>query len=281
MSKFAALIVEDTTDIQRSYKRAVERQGGEACVVSSLIEAVEAIKRRLFSVALIDVRLSEDDETNVDGLKVLEFIRKIGDPTNAILITGYGSFNIAREAFHQHDVFEGLEKGVALDVIESAIQRAQQQFSERMRNQKISYSSLLKGKSAQWEWEDRALRATSPTGGMDGLSRFLEGLLRDFTPLLSHKDDESCIVYDQLKIACGRFWSRGRGAAVLVAFGNKNEVRALESDPRPESRVQSLLNTPLELGSVLKKLESHALYGIVRELANQDYSQYAKIDGPK
>jgi ActR/RegA family two-component response regulator len=276
MTKFAALIVEDTPEYQELYRRAVERQGGDAYIVSCLDDAIAAIKRRLYPVAIIDVRLSEDDETNIDGLKVLEFMREFGDRTNAILITGYGSFQIAREAFRQYEVFEGLEKGVALDVIEATIRRAYQSFAEPQQDVGASYSNTLKGREhALWEWENRALKVASSTGGMDGLYRFFDGLLRDFVPLIPNANEAGCLIYDQKKLACGRFWSRGCGAAVLISFGNRDEVRRLESEISPTFLTEGLhYESSVELGAVLKKFSSHGIYGLVRKLVDQDYSQY-------
>jgi ActR/RegA family two-component response regulator len=279
MNQFATLIVEDTPDIQGSYQRAVERQGGLPVITSSYNDAVAAVKRRLFSVAIIDVRLSEDDETNVDGLRVLEFIKKTGDATKTILITGYGSFQIAREAFRDLEVFEGLEKGVSLSSIESTIKRAHEAFEKESSEKKPDYTNMLKGSSiALWDWEDKARRMCMPTGGIDGLYRFLETLLQSFSPLTTDEDGAGCFVNDANRIAAGSFWSRGQGIGVLIAFGKKAEVLKLQTGTTPPHLNNIFHEGAPSLGPLLKKAESHGVYGIVRKLEDQSFSPFDTSD---
>ena len=275
MNQFATLIVEDTSDIQESYKRSIERKAGIPIVAATYDEAIAAVKRRFFPVAIIDVRLSEDDETNVDGLRVLEFIHQVGNSTKAILITGYGSFEIAREAFKKYQVFEGLEKGVSLATIENTIDRALQRFKEQSTHAKPSYSEMLNGSlTALWEWEDRALRLFSPKGGAEGLYRFLATLLPEFIPLIQDAHKLGCSINDSKKVAAGIFWSRGRGLPVLIAFGQKAAVVKLQSDSEPADLKDLFPNTALRVGALIKKAELHGLYGIVRELANAEFSLF-------
>jgi ActR/RegA family two-component response regulator len=277
MSKFAALIVEDTPDIRGSYRRAIERQGGDPVLAATYDEAVAAVKRRFFPVAIIDVRLSEDDEANVDGLRVLEFIRKVGDETKAILITGYGTFQIAREAFRQHDVFEGLEKGVSLSVVEATIAKARRAFDdEAAKASKFNYAVILKGaKAAVWEWEDRAMRMSSNRSGADGLYHFLDSLLHEYPPLLQDHDKMGCSIDDSKKVAAGVFWSRGQGDAVLIAFGQKSEVTKFERGVDRAGLEAILFTEGPHLGSVLRKAESHGFYGIVRKVEDRDFSLFS------
>jgi ActR/RegA family two-component response regulator len=279
MSQLATLIVEDTPDIQDSYKRAVERQGGYPVIATSYVDAIAAVKRRLFPVAIIDVRLSKDDETNLDGLRVLEFIRKAGDGTRAILITGYGSFQIAREAFKHHEVFEGLEKGVSLSIIETTIGKAHQSFQEESRETNLNYSAMLKGSAdPQWEWEDRALRMCSPKGGADGLYRFFEALLRDFAPLLQDIHKVGCSINVSEKTGAGLFWSRGQAEAVLIAFGQKAQIVKIQSESDPLELKEIFHKRLSRLGPLLKKVESHGVYGIVRKLEDQDFSSFGSSE---
>ena len=276
MITFSALIVEDTPDFQDIYSRAVRRLEGEVVVASSYEEAIHAIQRRSFAVAIVDVRLSEEDETNVDGLRVLEFVRKIGDRTKAILITGHGTFQIAREAFRRYDVFEGLEKGVPLAEIEAAIGRARQTFTKDSSKEKISYSPLLKPPTGPlWEWEDRAIRACSPKGGADGLYRFFDAFLRDLTPLIPHATAHGCLINDVKKLVAGLFWSRPLGQAVLIAFGHKSEVSKLENKPRPSELSELFFNVDLPiLAGTIKRTDSYGVYGVIITLGQQDFSAF-------
>jgi ActR/RegA family two-component response regulator len=276
VSKFATLIVEDTVAYQQSYRRAVERQEGEAVIASSYDEAVQAIRRRLFPVAIVDVVLSEKDETNMDGLKVLEFISRMGDTTNSVLITGYGTFQVAKEAFRTHDVFEGLQKGAPLSTVETTISRAYEKFQERSSREKLTYTPVLKGPVGPlWEWEDRALRACSPKGGADGLYRFLDSLLRDLIPLIHYASLHGCIVDDKERVVMGLFWSRRVGQAVLLAFGQKTAVLKLQNEAEP-AQLKALMPSveSLQLERTIKRVEAYGICGLVRLLAEQDFDKF-------
>ena len=50
--------------------------------------------------AIIDIRLSEDDETNKDGLLLLDWMKKQGFHTKVIMISAYKDFDYAVEALN-------------------------------------------------------------------------------------------------------------------------------------------------------------------------------------
>ncbi|MGJ4999456.1 response regulator [Bradyrhizobium sp. HKCCYLS3077] len=219
MNEFTVLIVEDTPHYQAIYSRAVKRRGGVPLVADTLEKAISAISRQQFCVSLIDIRLDEVDDKNEDGLTVLQHIREVGDPTEAIVVTGHGSMKIGWEA-HLNSAFATFAKrDMHYSELEDSISKALDSFKTKIRRTTVKYSELLRPPTEQvWEWEDRVLRACSPKGGADGLYKCLSDLLRDLTPLLKNIDRSGCTIVSH-GIAAGIFWSRRIAAPILICFG--------------------------------------------------------------
>jgi ActR/RegA family two-component response regulator len=270
MSDFAVLIVEDTPHYQDIYARAVERQKGLPVIAHTLERAVMAVKQRAFPVAIVDIRLADRDEKNEDGLKVLQFIRKMADGTNAIVITGYGSMKIGWEA-HLNSAFATFSKAdVALSAIEEAISKAAQKYKRPFPSEKTRYSEALKERlDRSWAWEDRVLRTCAPKGGADGLYRFLGDFLPDLSPLLQYEPKQGCRIVEDRKLAIGIFWSRQIGQPILLAFGRTKP----ESDQLDAELVRSFPGI-FKLGPSVKETSSNGMYGVARVLQDQGFDSF-------
>ena len=78
-----ALVVDDEPSWSEVYQRALWRVGVDRVEVTDTYEgAATAIDALRFAVAVVDIGLAVDDDTNVDGLRVMEKIRTAGDPTS-------------------------------------------------------------------------------------------------------------------------------------------------------------------------------------------------------
>ncbi len=51
-------------------------------------------------IVLIDIRLDEDDEKNIDGLKILEWIKMNKPEISAFVMSAYKEFSYAEEALN-------------------------------------------------------------------------------------------------------------------------------------------------------------------------------------
>ena len=51
-------------------------------------------------MALIDIRLDEDDDSNIDGLKILEWIKMNKPEISAFVMNAYKEFNYAEQALN-------------------------------------------------------------------------------------------------------------------------------------------------------------------------------------
>ncbi len=91
------LVVDDLEDYLRSLESALCREWNTVCA-HSLAEAQATITATRCDIALIDVRLSETDHTNRDGIKLLEWIRERSPSTATVMMSGYRESEAAVEA---------------------------------------------------------------------------------------------------------------------------------------------------------------------------------------
>ena len=63
-----------------------------------------------FHVVVSDIRLTDDDSKNEDGLRLVEELNQLGDLTKIVVITGYPSIETAKRALGKLAVYDYLEK---------------------------------------------------------------------------------------------------------------------------------------------------------------------------
>ena len=109
------LIVEDNPRWQRIYARMVEELNQESLEVtflaaSTFAEAIAAIRKEAFDLAIVDLRLDERDEGNNGGQKILEHIFHSDKRFPVIIISGFGTAEIARDALKKYQALDFLLK---------------------------------------------------------------------------------------------------------------------------------------------------------------------------
>src|SRR5437762_3209834 len=90
MSRPGILVVDDEKGVQSALQGILRDEGFDAFAVSTGEECLSLLARRDFSVVLLDVWLP-----GMDGLKVLEQIRKIAPLATVVMISGHGSVESA------------------------------------------------------------------------------------------------------------------------------------------------------------------------------------------
>jgi len=92
------LILDDQEDYVRSLTHAL-RGDFEITTATSLFEAKERMEPTV-DLALIDIRLSEDDPSNRDGLHFLEWVRMNYPEIPVIMMSAYREFDLAVESLN-------------------------------------------------------------------------------------------------------------------------------------------------------------------------------------
>lgn len=97
MDKKILLIVDDEKAYARSLAFALKRDF-ETITASSLDEALNRLKEGNIRAALLDVRLDENDASNKDGLRILEWINQNCPVVQAFVMTSYKDEGYREEA---------------------------------------------------------------------------------------------------------------------------------------------------------------------------------------
>ena len=96
-SQIKILIVDDIPE----YLDVIEALLPESYTVekaTALMEAKEKIEKAPPDLAIIDVRLKEEDETNKEGLELLQWIKKHYPALPVIMISAYKEFEFRAES---------------------------------------------------------------------------------------------------------------------------------------------------------------------------------------
>jgi two-component system response regulator YesN len=94
------LIVDDLEEYVDSIEFMAEDYFEQIYKALSLADAKKICADMVPDTAIIDIRLSEDDETNKDGLVLLKWMKKQGFHTKVIMISAYKDFDYAVEALN-------------------------------------------------------------------------------------------------------------------------------------------------------------------------------------
>ncbi|GIW92330.1 MAG: sigma-54-dependent Fis family transcriptional regulator [Pirellulaceae bacterium] len=118
MQKRRILIVDDDQLLLRSLAEWLRQLGYEVDEATSLSGAYEAVDRAGYDVLLVDVRLGEED-----GFDLLQYVRRNQPTVPVVLMTGYGTIELAVEALRA-GAFDLLTKPVLDADLEWALERA-------------------------------------------------------------------------------------------------------------------------------------------------------------
>jgi DNA-binding NtrC family response regulator len=112
------LLVDDDRHLLSSMAEWLREQGYRTDAASSLAEGRAAVDRKAYDLALVDIRLAEDD-----GFDLLAHCRQHHPDLSVIMLTGYGTVESAVEAIRL-GAFDFLTKPLIDEELDMAIQRA-------------------------------------------------------------------------------------------------------------------------------------------------------------
>jgi DNA-binding NtrC family response regulator len=118
MSKATLLLVDDDRHILNSMSDWLREQGYQVDTAGGFGEALKHLDRRTYDLLLADVRLGDGD-----GFDLLAYCREHAPETSVILMTGYGTVEMAVEAIRL-GAFDFLTKPLIDDELVMSIERA-------------------------------------------------------------------------------------------------------------------------------------------------------------
>jgi DNA-binding NtrC family response regulator len=92
-NKLQVMILDDEPIVGKRLKAALTKSEIDVEVFENALEAVNRIKEKKFDIVVTDIRMEE-----INGIQVLEHVMKQSDRTKVIIITGYATIEVAREA---------------------------------------------------------------------------------------------------------------------------------------------------------------------------------------
>jgi DNA-binding NarL/FixJ family response regulator len=107
---YRALIVEDDTSWQQIMSEIIVECGLEVDVADSLSGSTPLLKKISHRLAVVDLSLSPNDHNNVDGLLVLDNVRRLDPNCRTILLTGFSTVELAVSAITEYGAFTFIRK---------------------------------------------------------------------------------------------------------------------------------------------------------------------------
>jgi DNA-binding NtrC family response regulator len=92
-NKLKIMVIDDEEIVGKRLKPALEKRGD---IIESFVNSKNALTRlseEHFDIVITDIRMDE-----IDGLEVLDYIKSHSKNTKVIMITGYATVEVAREA---------------------------------------------------------------------------------------------------------------------------------------------------------------------------------------
>ncbi len=117
-NKLHILVVDDEAIVGKRLKPALEREGHEVETFERGADAIACIDEVEFDVVVTDIRMDE-----VDGLQVLDHALARSPRTKVIIISGYATLELAREALAK-GAFDFVAKPFKPEELREAIRRA-------------------------------------------------------------------------------------------------------------------------------------------------------------
>lgn len=116
--KLQVMTLDDEPIVGKRLKPALTKYGIEVEVFEDPVKAMKRLDEKEFDIVVTDVRMEE-----INGIQVLEHILSRGKNTKVIIVTGYATVEVAREALVK-GAFDFIAKPFKPDDLRAAIDRA-------------------------------------------------------------------------------------------------------------------------------------------------------------
>jgi DNA-binding NtrC family response regulator len=121
-NKLFIMLIDDEEIVGKRLKPALEKNGDVVEIFDNSEKAVERLKQQDFDIVITDIRME-----GIDGLEVLEFVTNKSPKTKVIMITGYATVEVAREAMAK-GAFDFIAKPFKPNDLRAIIKKASDQL---------------------------------------------------------------------------------------------------------------------------------------------------------
>jgi len=127
--KYSVLVVDDDTLVSEVLVETITRAGYECLAAHSGEEAIDKFNDRSFDIVLSDLKMQE-----MDGLALLQNIRKLSPETLVVMITAYGTVENAVKAIKM-GAYDFLLKPIMPETVEHVLNRVSEILRLRSENE--------------------------------------------------------------------------------------------------------------------------------------------------
>lgn len=118
MAETQIMIIDDEPIVGKRLKQALEKSGYAVETFQTGATALNRLAEKEFDIVVTDVRMDE-----IDGLDILNRVNQQWPKTKVIIITGYATIEVARQALAK-GAFDFVAKPFKPDELREVIQRA-------------------------------------------------------------------------------------------------------------------------------------------------------------
>lgn len=116
--KLGILLLDDEPIVGNRLGPALEKVGYDVEVFEDPQKALNRIDEKEFDIVITDIMMAD-----INGIQVLEEVKKKSDKTKVIIITGYATLSLAREAMDK-GAFDMIAKPFKPDELRAVVQKA-------------------------------------------------------------------------------------------------------------------------------------------------------------
>ncbi len=179
------LLVDDEKDVRDMLHLSLSAMGYDVLDAEDGIEALRLFKDSRPQIVLTDIKMP-----SMDGIELLQAVKREDPNTEVIMITGHGDMDLAIKSI-QHEATDFVAKPVNLEVLKIALRRAQDKAITRrqLREYTENLEKLVREKTElQNHLSSLGLMISSISHGMKGLLTGLDGGMYKLNSGIAKKD---------------------------------------------------------------------------------------------
>jgi DNA-binding NtrC family response regulator len=123
MPKLSILVVDDESIVGKRLKPALEKSGYAVDVVETGADAIRLLDERTYDIVVTDIRME-----GVDGMDVLRRAQSKSPKPLVIMITGYATVDVARDAL-TIGAFDFIAKPFRIEDLRAVLARAAERIA--------------------------------------------------------------------------------------------------------------------------------------------------------
>lgn len=223
------LVVDDVEQWREALVEILERAGYHVDSVPTAMQALAQLDSTFYHVMVLDIRMNEADQSNIDGVGILLELdkRNLSEATKVIMLSAHGTIELMHTAFREYKVADFLSKEKFNSKV--FLENVRRVFSEEVKvnlGLDIHWQRVNEPEQSVLNLSVNGIRVKRGTPLQDMIAAELQDLLcRLFFQA------ESILVRPFTSGQSGMtvlwvqpFYATGGGRAVIVKFGNSRTI---------------------------------------------------------